>query len=332
MKPLNFAYNPTSWDNGPIPGGMADRLVQPILPHLTGEWYAANRPERGAVNAYFTFRHTYGLNIPPAGELSVFISHGVADKAWRNKRKVQSYNWVFVSGPAWTRRMLLDGFPPGQLVEAGYTKLDPIFNHQVESPWPERDGRIRVLYAPTHGGGGERFASAAVPPGPGPRRTSYWDRDTVVALLPEEVFDVKVALHPRHRPDRQATLPEYVGADVVIADGGSTIYEAWALDLPVVFASWLTADANIRKSTAGQPTFEGRIYMDRLGYHADAPSDLPCAVEYAAKEGIRPVDRAFAESIIPAAYRGSSGRMHAEALSAIAAGEPVPHTAQGVSA
>lgn len=325
MKPLHFAYNPTSWADGPIPGGMADRLVQPILPHLTTPFTVGPTPIADAVNVYLTFPHTYGLHGPVPGETAVFVSHGIADKGWRNHRKVRTFDYVFVSGPDWSRRMLLDGYPAAQTIEAGYTKLDPLFNRQVESPWPDRDGRVRVVYAPTHGGGGEKFADATRGPGGGPRRTSYWDRDLILDNLPADWFDVKVAFHPRHRPDRRATLEEYQGADVVIADGGSTIYEAWALGLPVVFPSWLTSQANIAKSTPGSPTFEGLIYTDRLGYHADHASDLPAVVKAAADSGILPGDQAFIERILPGAYRGRSGEMHAQALEDICAGRAVRH-------
>lgn len=325
---LNFAYNPTSWDDGPIPGGMADRLIRPILPHLDIPHLFTGCPQPGHVNVHYTFRHTYGLDQPPANETSVFVSHGIADKAWRNQRKVQVFDWVFVSGPAWTRRMVLDGYKPDRVCEVGYTKLDPIFNGNIPSTWGERDGRIRVVYAPTHGGGGEKFANSTVPPGTGPRRTTHWDQNLILSLLPADVFDVRLALHPRHRPDKRATLEEYVGADVVIADGGSTIYEAWALDLPVVFPSWLTAHANLQKSTPAQPTFEGQIYSERIGYHADYPAVLPERVEEAAQRGIGQTEQTFIDQILPREYRGVSGRMHAEALSDISRGAKVRHTAE----
>jgi len=35
------------------------------------------------------------------------------------------------------------------------------------------------------------------------------------------------------------TMQPLVDADVVIADAGSTIYEAWALGKPVIFPDWL---------------------------------------------------------------------------------------------
>lgn len=325
---VNFAYNPTSWRDGrPVPGGMADCLVQPILPHLQGAWVLTDQPQPGMVNCYYTFPHTYGQKGLHPDAASVFISHGIADKGWRNRSKVDRFDYVFVSGPAWTRRLMIDGFPRERIVEAGYTKLDPIFAGTVESAWPERDGRIRVLWAPTHGGGGEGAGLAGTiekQPGSRSRRTTHWDVDQLAGLLPDDTFHVMVARHPRHRPDRRSTLAEYVGADVVIADGGSTIYEAWALGLPVVFPSWATRTGNLAKRP---PTFETQIYAQRVGYHTDAPERLPDVVWHAATAGIDDPAVALAERIIPAAYRGFSGRMHAEALDDIAAGREPRHLA-----
>lgn len=317
MKQIVFAYNPTSWRDGkPIPGGMADRLIRPILEglHPTDLRDCTNQPLPHKVNCYFTFRRTYGLSEGPVGETSVFISHGIADKVWRNTRKVIDFDYVFVSGPAWTERLRATRFPPERIREVGYTKLDPIFQGRI--PQPERDGRVRVVWAPTHGGGGE--GRADIPRPTATSASSWWHHDEILKLLPDTEFDVVIAPHPRHRPDRRATLEEYVGADVVIADGGSTIYEAWALDLPVVFPSWLTRVGNLRRERPATQTFEGHIYRTNLGHHAMRPRELPALVARAATDGISGREAAFIETIFPAAYRGCSGRLHARALKDIA--------------
>lgn len=327
MRQIVFAYNPTSWRDGkPIPGGMADCLIHPILEalHPTDLRDCTNRPKPGAVNCYFTHRRTYGLRAGPPREVSVFVSHGIADKVWRNARRMLGhFDYVAVSGPAWSKRLTDGGYPPDRVLEVGYTKLDPIFQGRI--PTPARDGRVRVVWAPTHGGGGE--GRAAGPPtgsmltGP----SSWWHRNKVLELLAPSEFDVVIAPHPRHRPDKRATLTEYVGADVVIADGGSTIYEAWALGLPVVFPTWLTERGNLRREKPGSPTFEAAIYRNRLGVHAIKPAELAELVAKAAVDGIGERERTFVEQVLPAAYRGSSGRRHAEALVDIAHNRPPRH-------
>src|SRR5690606_25390294 len=132
-----------------------------------------------------------------------------------------------------------------------------------------KDGRIRVVWAPTHGGGGEPLRPAQAPSDAPTSPCSTWGRrDEVLGALPESEFDVIEAPHPRHRQDGKSTLAEYVDADVVIADGGSTIYEAWALDLPVVFCDWLTAAGNINRFLRAGGSLEAQIYRERIGRHA----------------------------------------------------------------
>lgn len=323
---VTFCYNPTSWADGPIAGGMADCLVQPILPHLQAGYEITDYPTPGNVNVFYAHRARYGKPPPrPGGSPSVFVSHGIADKNWRNGSRVRGqFDWVFVSGPLWTARMHHTHFPAERTVEVGYAKLDPIFNGDIAGT--PTDGRIRVVWAPTHGGGGERARHATTSPGtPGSKTTTHWHRDTLLALLPPSEFDVIEAVHPRHRPDGRSTLTEYVGADVVIADGGSTIYEAWALDLPVVFADWLTATGNVTRFRQAGGTLEAEIYRDRIGRHVDSPAQFAATVTAAATEGITGAEQDYVEPILPRRYRGISGRLHAEALDDIAARRPTRH-------
>lgn len=317
---LCFAYNPTSWDDGPIPGGMADCHIQPVIHHLAADDYLlTNRPQPGHANLYYTHRSTYGLDREP-GRVSIFAGHGIADKVWRNAARMERgrFDWVFTSGPAWTERLAAGGFPRRRILEVGYPKLDPIFQGSLPSS-PAGD-RIRVLWAPTHGGGGERHANTA--PAPGHQSaSSWWHRRTILDLLPRDTFDVVEAPHPRHRADKRSTLGEYLNADVVIADGGSTIYEAWALGLPVVFPTWLTEQGNLRRAQRHNvATFEAEIYRHRIGRHADAPEEFPRLIEQAAEHGITEPERRFIEPIFPMRYRGVSGQRAADALRDIASG------------
>ena len=320
-----FCMNPTSWVNGAVvPGGMADCLVQPILPHLEHDYTFDRAGHNFTTNVYYSHRKKYG-QVRPAGERSVFVSHGIGDKGWRNPaRMAGQWDFITVSGPAWSMKYLVGrGIDPSRIIEVGYTKLDPLFNGDIEAP--KRDGRIRVVWAPTHGGGGERTPGT---PGHVAMKASAFSSHhrggEILERLPESEFDVVVARHPRHRPDGRSTLSEYAGADVVIADGGSTIYEAWALDLPVVFPTWMTGPA----FTGARSTMEGDVYTDRIGWHVDDPDDLAATVAAAADMGITDPERDFIEPIFPRKYRGVSGRLHAEVLDDITARRDVRHAAE----
>jgi hypothetical protein len=242
-KTIRFCFNFVSWDpdpQAPVPGGMASLLVAPILEHLESPYELANCPAKGRVNVYYSHRSQY----PDAPrdirdhEVGVFISHGIADKGWRD-RVGNAYEHVFVSGPGWSRKMAENHCPIRRIVEAGYTKLDPIFQGRVDAP--ERDDRIRVVWAPTHGGGGMDFAFSKVPPPSRAYRdrTTWWDR-------------------------------------------------------------------------------EHQIYNIPIGRHASTPDALADVVREAAVYGISAGETEFIEPILPADYRGISGRLHAEALDEIA--------------
>ena len=313
--PVAFVYNTVSWnpDTGqPVPGGMAERICQPIIAHLETPHVLTPQPLHGHVNVYLSHRIQYREQITASSERSVFLSHGVADKGWRNKIG-QHYDVIAVSGPAWSIRMASYHCPREKIAEVGYAKLDPLFDG-VREPAP--DPRIRVMWAPTHGGGGLKFSFSKTPPNSdAAKRSSWWEREPIMKRLHPDHFNVTEAPHPRHKPDHTATFDEYRRADVVIADGGSTIYEAWALGLPVVFPSWLTAQ--VHHQIRG--TFEHDIYTQRIGRHADSPAHLAELVREAAEQGITEAEEDFIEPIFPRSYRGDSGRRHAEMLDEVAA-------------
>lgn len=309
--------NSTSWDDQRdelIPGGQGDRYLRPILAALPeGRAVVARqpRPGRSHVNVYMNHRVIYDRQAGRGERYSVLISHGIASKTYRNGARAKGFRYVVVPGPALFAEVVGSGIPPSRVRQLGYPKLDPIHNGQVTSPWPERDGRVRVLWAPTHGGGSERYPDGNRD-APGARATSWWHREELLGLTDPQRHLVLEAPHPRHSPGRQATLAQYVGADVVIADGGSTMYEAWCLGLPVVLPTWLTADRCLER--AGGATLEGRVYRDRIGWHADRPDQLAELVDAAAAVGITSDEVAFAEEVLPAAFRGHGGRLHAAFL------------------
>ena len=308
-----FASNSTGWDdqsNALVPGGMVDAYIAPILEHLPDGSYLVDRqPHPGALNVYLAVRSRYNAGHREIGKAGVQISHGIADKSYRTAPRARSYDHVVVPGPALARRIIASGVPARKVVQLGYPKLDPLFQGRIGAP--ARDGRVRVVYAPTHGGGSEKYTDGNRH-APGARATSWWHRDQIMDLLNHDDLDVVTAWHPRHRPDRRATLSEYVGADVVVADGGSTIYEALVLGIPVVLPSWLTRARNLQRD--GGRTLEARVYRDRIGYHATAPEQFADLVRRAAEHGQTDQDRAFAEEVLPTEVRGRGGQLHAEWL------------------
>src|SRR5690606_20060891 len=121
---------------------------------------------------------------------------------------------IFTSGPTYTDRYVEQGCPPEKLWEAGYAKLDPLFNGEIT-----RGNGPRILWAPTH--------------------PTSWPRHYDLLRSVIDVLPYKIAHSAHPQLTRKPTLQPLMDADVVIADGGSTLYEAWALGKPVVFPSWI---------------------------------------------------------------------------------------------
>lgn len=259
-----------------------DALVDPVMKYLPGS-AKADAPIPGAVNVSYFVR--------PGGPLyDVFISHGIADKRWRDYPGVRDYPHIFHSGPRWKAKYTTEGAPPAQLHQVGYAKLDPLFDGTYR-----RGRRGRILWAPTHHRGWPDHYDLAA---------------AAVRALPLPIAE---SVHPVK--GGTSTLQALLDADVVIADGGSTIYEAWALGKPVVFPTWL-----VMKSTLIRPeTFEQEIYERRIGWHAESEADLGRQVELARDHGITTAEREFIEGIFPTDLRGRSGLAHADALRAIEA-------------
>lgn len=316
---IRFCSNATGWDElqqRMYPGGMTDTMIAPIVRELEAArvpWEVDRWPRPGAVNVYLATSSVYEPHLI-GGPCAPMICHGIADKNYRTVGRggMHPFSHIGVPGPAHAQRA--QGL--ANVVVLGYPKLVPLFDGTISRvPRPAGDERIRVLWAPTHGGGGEaeHMDDRSRPAIAAAHRTMWWDREQVLELLPPDRFHVVAAPHPRHRADRRATLAEYAAADVVVADAGSTIYESWAYGLPVVFCDWLTAER-----TAARPhTLEGRIYRQQLGFHAHRPEQLPEVVAKAAAEGMGAAEHEFIEHVLPTSLRAASGALHAEFLAGL---------------
>lgn len=283
MRRIVFVKDYGTYTDRPNYDAALDALIDPVMEHLPGS-IKSPRPIRDALNVrYFVATDD--------AQYDVFVSHGIADKRWRDYWCVRDYAHIFHSGPAWQAKYLAEGAPPYKLHEVGYAKLDPVFQGKV----PRGDG-ASVLWAPTHHRSWPKH---------------YPQAEAAVAALP---FHVATSKHPSNVGPGQSTLQALVDADVVIADGGSTVYEAWAIGKPVVFPDWIVLASKMVRPA----TFETRIYAERIGYHAVDPADFERQIARALEQGITDAERDFIETILPTRLRGTSGKAHADALREIA--------------
>lgn len=280
---INFCVAP----NGPYKT-IDDAILKPIIDHLPD----ATMKNKAMPNAFNIALFTSYKSC------QAFIPHGIADKNYRDGPKVSHFQYVFVSGPAWVEKLVRQGFSREKILIGGYTKLDPIFQGKyTKSPVGSKN---RILYAPTHG---------AV------KNISLDGRFNECLDRLKQFYEVIEAPHPATNSGGNVTMQALVDADIVISDAGSLVYEAWALDKPVVFPSWLLKDG-VKKHFPG--SFEDQIYREEIGYHAWNITNLLDCVKCAAINGIdrRAVD--FIEGIFPQNLRGKSGEVTASILKSLA--------------
>jgi hypothetical protein len=237
-------------------------------------------------------------------KVNVFMSHGIADKNYRNYNSIKDFDYVCTSGPLWTQKYIDQGVPSRRILEIGYPKLDPLFNGEIESV-ANHHNKIKVLWAPTHGGKDSG----------NPDLSSYPMCYDIAKKFPSE-FEVTISPHPRHKHDKGVTLQELLSCDVVISDTGSLVYEAMIMGKPVVFPTYLI-ERGMRRKYSNPKNFENYIFTHKIGYHANSPKELIDLTYLASKAGLDKKARQFAEGILPTEYRGTSGKRVAEALSSI---------------
>ena len=280
-----------------------EALANPILKYLPdGSCGYSHRPGVGLNLRFFSELRITQQGKFPVGPNDVFMSHGIGDKNYWLASKITSFRHALVPGPAWKERIEEGGYE-GTVHVVGYTKLDPLFNGDYV-----RQGREKpyVVWAPTHG---------YIHKNKG--RSSYPQCLTLINEIPD-CYEKKLALHPTsrmsNRGKQDVTMQELLDADVVIADAGSTLYEAWALGKPVIFPDWLCKKDVIDNSKNDPGNLERRIYEEGVGYHASDMKHLVELIDVALKEGMQQPEIDFMENIFPSELRGRSGEKAAEAL------------------
>lgn len=264
-------------------------FINPIIYNLNEiDYIITNKEQENFLNVHFFVEERYRF-IKNAKR--ILLPHGIADKNYRNYESVKDFDYVFVSGELWLEKMVNQGLSKDKIFINGYTKMDNIFKMK-----PNKKDKPIVAWLPTHDG------LEGV--------SSYPQLWYAVDNLSDDWYTAKSA-HPARKSDNTTSENWLVDADVIIADSGSTIYEAWALNKPVVFPDWLVKEGI---SNVFNDTFEEYIYKNQIGYHANNMKELIQCIENALEYGITEEEKDFIEGIFPKELRGKSGKLTAEIL------------------
>jgi hypothetical protein len=302
---FNFCYDIQSQHAGEAYKYAIKALADPIIKHLKKAGYS-NRPLTTINCRFFSSKRINQFMKVPVGPHDIFFSHGIGDKNYWIGENIKEYKYAFVPGPAWEERMRNTGYK-GEIFVCGYTKLDPLLNGEVQRNVHEKP---YIVWAPTHGYNSTHDG-----------RSSYPECLELINQINKE-YETKIALHPtsklnsntKHTP----TFQELLDADVVIADAGSTIYEAWILGKPVVFPDWICKKDVLSHFKKDPDNFEYKIYNESIGYHAKDMKHLNELIELALKYGMKDMSREFIDTIYPEKIRGQAGELAAKYLTQIA--------------
>lgn len=309
----NFCYDCSNQHKGDAYIYAIEALSNPIKKHLNNSMYL-EKPGPGIDGKGLNVRYFSSMRIgqqgkTPVGPHDIFYSHGIADKNYWIGSRINEFNFAFVPGPKWTQRMRNTGYK-GEIFEVGYTKLDPIFEELKNKKEEKKPDKINVLWLPTHGYSNKNKG-----------RSSFPEFLNYIKLL-DYRYNFLDSRHPTTKKGENRkqvpTLKEYCKSNtVVIADAGSTLYEAWALGIPVVFPDWICKKDVMQHFNKDRNNLEHMIYSKQIGYHAKNIQEMNKLIEIAASDGMKDEEKQFIENIFPSKLRGKSGETAAKALKEI---------------
>ena len=278
---INFVVPRTSYQ------GVIKSFIIPILPFLE-KYQISDKAYDGCVNVIFFTEDSLfkKFNAEKGKGINVFITHGIADKNWRNANSTDKFDYVFITGSLWLKKLVSQGMDANKIFIGGYTRLDDLHIQKKTYKKQIDNSKKTILFAPTH--------NSSV--------TSYNKMEHLIPLL-EEKYNVLISSHP-HNNNSKFTTTEFLEADVVVGDFGSSMYEAWSFGKPSVLPSWIVKNDIFLKY---KDSFEEKIYMECIGYHSENENHFFDQIDSAICNGITESEVEFIDGIFSKKLRGNSG-------------------------
>lgn len=276
--------------------GVQDQLIGLITPYLdAGQWSETfGKKKPGAINLTF-------FNKQPG---DILMSHGVADKNYFFRQRkdgryfLNGFTHGFVPGN-WLRNRIIKHpdieMPEENIHIVGWPRLDMLREMALKKGPSDK---LRILWAPTHDQKNTNTRTVS----------SYPMFERYLPEL-EKHFHVEVSLHPRNRADKTPTAEKMAQCDVVISDFGTTVYEAVALGLPVIFPDWLVRDGVIAEYGDASP---GQLFLRGVGLHPNSFDELMDML--LAGPQLDQFTQSYVADIIEPSTFGHSGKLVAEKL------------------
>jgi CDP-glycerol glycerophosphotransferase (TagB/SpsB family) len=281
VKPVNIWY-----------GDIMSSFIEPIGKHLTS-FFVSETSRDNCVNVHFFNEQSYVKQVGLKG-INVIIPHGLADKRYRDSKE-NIFQYSLASSELWKSRLVNRGIKEEKIFIGGYAKIDTLLNNKKDT-----SDKKTILWSPTHNINLKNlFGISSFP---------YFNE--FINMIPDK-YNVNISPHPYNKIDHKATINELVNADVVISDFSSIIFESLAIGKPVIFPDWIVRKAILSYYSG---TFEGYMYLNDIGYHANSIEELVNYIDIALNNGIDEKTKDFIEEILPTKFRGSSGKTIADFL------------------
>ena len=300
---INMVLDVYSQHNGKAYEHAVKALADPIIKHLDkNDVGYVDRPLKGLNCRFFNSTRIKEHGKCPVGPHDIFFSHGIGDKNYWIGKHIKDFNYAFVPGEAWRDRMIKTGYK-GKIYITGYTKLDPLINGEIKE---NKKDKPYVVWMPTHGYH-HKYKG----------RSSYPQCMKLIEEIPD-IYYKNVAMHPtsklNNKKKHTPTMQDLIDCDVVIADAGSTLYEAWILGKPVIFPDWICKNDVLGHFKKDPDNFEYKIYNENIGYHAKDMDHLISLIDKALSDGMQDREKEFINYIYPEKLRGKAGETAAKYL------------------